>query len=902
MKFFYSILFFFFTFSKVFCQSDVQLNAFLDKWRSQLTIQTAGKIIISCDSLLKYKCTTIDKSNILSLKASAFRQKNKPNEALTFHLKVLALREKILGVFAEPTIKSYRNVANVYSDLGKNVVAKEYYKKALTLTKSLCGDDAEELIQPLLGLSRVSEAKNRLIFLQKAYELQERYEDNIEEKNASCIIIINLYLDKNDIDSADVLLKKMEKSFSKFSEKLKGRYFLAKATLENMRNDYSSAHEFSEKAKAYFNFEEEDLADILNLQGTISRWQNDSKSALTFFDAAIEIYTKNQNRLKIGTVYQNKANVYKDLRLYSTAISYYQKAEPYLSEKNRINCVLDKIDCEFKMQRFNKKQLQTLNCYAENKDENIFYTSNYLIAKYFFQEKKYQEAQKYYEKNIKVLDFEGSKNLYQYLQIQLGLADIAAATNNSEAVLYHCEEAQKRLALKEANLNEHDLILLEQEMYRIYELAIQANFSQKQFEKAFYWSELAKNNLTKRLANNNKWKDFVGNIELIKQQIASDETLVSYHVGKNELYIFIFNQNTFDTKIVPLNSNTIKNVQILYHWCSTPSKELSEADDQKYALAAFALQQQFIAPVQKSLKNKLVIVPDSYLAYVPFETLLETAITDTKSIRNYPFLLKKYTIRYSNSASLLAYFKSIPAAENNAKLLAFAPTFAKESGFEPLLHNEEEINKIEPFFDAQLAKNEKATAANFISQSADYQLLHLATHGKIVEENSRTSFIVFSKDSINQKEHLDVTSIEKLTLHADILVLSACVSAMGRVYRGEGVLSIARAFQATGVRTVVASLWNVNDSTTPELMQSFYQNLSNKMTKSIALSEAKRTYVSNASSHNLAHPYYWAGFIMVGDDAPLLRKQNYFIWIAGFFCVLLAFYFSKINISTHKPQ
>jgi CHAT domain-containing protein len=138
---------------------------------------------------------------------------------------------------------------------------------------------------------------------------------------------------------------------------------------------------------------------------------------------------------------------------------------------------------------------------------------------------------------------------------------------------------------------------------------------------------------------------------------------------------------------------------------------------------------------------------------------------------------------------------------------------------------------------------------------------------------------------------LTAAEIFDLKLNADMVVLSACQTAIGSLYRGEGIMSLARSFRYAGARTIVASLWNVDDAQTPTLMQFFYENLNHGATKAAALTLAKRQYLS-ITAHDKAHPFYWAGFMMIGDEGALKTVSNGIWWVlVGILGVLVVGYF-----------
>ncbi len=145
-----------------------------------------------------------------------------------------------------------------------------------------------------------------------------------------------------------------------------------------------------------------------------------------------------------------------------------------------------------------------------------------------------------------------------------------------------------------------------------------------------------------------------------------------------------------------------------------------------------------------------------------------------------------------------------------------------------------------------------------------YRYIHFATHGIVDEENPTRSGVILSFDGSGQEDGiLQVTEIMRLKLNADLVTLSACRSGLGKVVRGEGVLGLTRAFQYAGARSVVVSLWNVNDIATAELMKDLYESLKRGLPKDEALRQAKLKLLKG-KQRSWQHPYYWAPFVLVG--------------------------------------
>src|SRR5690606_23760865 len=145
-------------------------------------------------------------------------------------------------------------------------------------------------------------------------------------------------------------------------------------------------------------------------------------------------------------------------------------------------------------------------------------------------------------------------------------------------------------------------------------------------------------------------------------------------------------------------------------------------------------------------------------------------------------------------------------------------------------------------------------------------IIHLAAHTELDKLNPMLNKILFSKN--NHSSELTTSEIYGLELEADMAVLSACNTGTG-VYRGDGVMSMSRAFTYAGTSSTVMSLWKVPDEQTSKLMVLFYKYLKQGQSKSEALKNAKLGYIDEVFFEELTHPFYWAGFVLSGDDSPI---------------------------------
>jgi len=156
----------------------------------------------------------------------------------------------------------------------------------------------------------------------------------------------------------------------------------------------------------------------------------------------------------------------------------------------------------------------------------------------------------------------------------------------------------------------------------------------------------------------------------------------------------------------------------------------------------------------------------------------------------------------------------------------------------------------------------------------DYQIIHLATHGKVNLEHSNYSYLAFQEleDSL-ENELLYIKDIYGLQLKADLVVLSACETANGSLTQGEGIVNLARGFTYAGASAVVPTLWKISDIATADLMEKFYMELKMGQPKNLAMANAKQHFLENTSPQ-FTHPFYWAAFVMIGDTTPILLPQT----------------------------
>ncbi|CAL2091184.1 Tetratricopeptide repeat protein [Tenacibaculum sp. 190524A05c] len=366
-------------------------------------------------------------------------------------------------------------------------------------------------------------------------------------------------------------------------------------------------------------------------------------------------------------------------------------------------------------------------------------------------------------------------------------------------------------------------------------------------------------------------------LEKIKTNLNSKSIILSYHLDRNNNNLFgLFTTKTGNYSFKKeINSTFYKLVENYKQLISKPLTQKSEL--QEFYTTSNSLYN-YLFPTKEAKqfieKKNIIVIANDILQNIPFEAL-NTKTSDVK------YLIEDHNISYAYSASFLEFNNAIKR-ETSKNLAAYAPiTFANQKSLEA---TQSEVNTIQNQIDSDLFTSTNATKNNFLTSSGDYKILHLATHAS----SSNNPAIYFSKDTLKLHE------LYTHKTNADLVVLSACETNLGEIKKGEGVFSLSRGFFYSGAKSVISSLWNVNDVSTSSIMKDFYTNLDHHQSKSEALNNAKRKYLKE---HSLSEksPYYWASFVLIGDTSPTYPSTSYLFYLLGFvaFVSIILFFFKK---------
>ena len=401
-----------------------------------------------------------------------------------------------------------------------------------------------------------------------------------------------------------------------------------------------------------------------------------------------------------------------------------------------------------------------------------------------------------------------------------------------------------------------------------------------------------------------KYDQKICNVQQVQEKLLEeDQGMVEYFIGDSSSFVFFISRDEFQVQELPKGKEIRQLVRKFQEGIGSYFKAPQQTEEnyirhcRTYQEAAWQLYRLLLLPFEKLLPRQLIIVPDGAISKVAFEALLHKDIPPTYRFKSYPFLLKSYNISYTWSAGFYQWMLNREDQQLEKPLLAVAPIFTVNDGTlsdladyrqDPasLFFNIAEANAVHRLFGGTLLAGAAANQEAFRRQASKCQIIHLATHAHANELQGEFSYLLFSKDDSLGGERLYANEIYQMFLPAEMVVLSTCESGSGEEQRGEGVISLARSFSCAGAASSVTSLWSVNDASTAELMQYFYENLRIGIPKAEALRQAKLRYLEERP-HDEAHPWFWAAFIPMGNMRPVIPPSNDLWWMAASGLLLL---------------
>ncbi len=368
----------------------------------------------------------------------------------------------------------------------------------------------------------------------------------------------------------------------------------------------------------------------------------------------------------------------------------------------------------------------------------------------------------------------------------------------------------------------------------------------------------------------------------IRPLLDEDTALLEYALGEERSFLFVVTRDGLSAHQLAPAAAIAASVERFRAAASQPNRRLRG----RLSQASQRLHELLIAPAAASLSNveTLLIAPDRELYHLPFEALV-TAGGE--------YLLAHRAVAYVPSASVLSSLDRPASAPGERRFVGFAQPLESETmvagtalqapsgattrgsakpfqrwSWRPLPGSVEEVRSIARLFPppastvyAGAEADEGKVKSDPLAARAHF--LHFAAHGLVDDREPAYSGLVLGADPASSDDGLlQVHEIFNLRLEAEMVVLSACDTGLGKRLRGEGILGLSRAFFYAGATSLVVSLWPVADASSGELMQRFYRHLQDGVDKVEALRLAKRELLAGG---RYAHPFYWAPFILLGQ-------------------------------------
>ncbi|WP_009033720.1 CHAT domain-containing protein [Indibacter alkaliphilus] len=360
-----------------------------------------------------------------------------------------------------------------------------------------------------------------------------------------------------------------------------------------------------------------------------------------------------------------------------------------------------------------------------------------------------------------------------------------------------------------------------------------------------------------------------------------DQTFVSFFFGEEEVYIFKTERDQSSLKKVEIDKIVPVYQKLLESVNTKPSSQEEEA-----ALVSFSHEfyQLVFAPLEIQTK-RIMISPGTEI--LPFEVLIEDP-NDAKSL-----LVKKHAFSYTYSASFLSRVSKVNFMEEHG-ILSFAPVeFEDNCGLRTLEGSDQSLKKLEKYYPKTSTYTfTKATKRTFVNNISDYSLVHIYAHHTLGEADDELS--IFFAD-----EPILISELQKMPkVYTQLLVLTGGGSTGNNQKRGKAAFSLARALASSSIPSSIVDLWDVNEDYSVEVLEEFYKYLSQGYTTDEALQQAKISFLNKFQAEK-AHPFYWAGPVLIGKSNTFNPAEYWFTW-PNLIIALVIFFILYILIDRRK--
>ncbi|MFD2037368.1 CHAT domain-containing protein [Belliella marina] len=856
--------------------------------------------------------------------------------------------------------RAYNNFAVLLNNMKENEQSLRYYDSCLTVLKRTGLDTASQLAKvayqnqamPKMNMGQFQEALESL----RKCEINLvnlNMQDNPGEVILTSLYYAYVYCYKNefpeDLENAYGYARKgYEMLYSINKDHFYMTYFyLIMGDIEEKKGDLDQSLAYFKQAvdlKAKLHGEtNDDMPSMLTILGRVSSNIGQQDSAAYYFNKVhrfydnpdqiktydyIEYLFENADfLLKFDQIDQAKNKLFEALKAYipaytwkngiadnpplelipdnyQSAFFFIKKAEitKKIAELNQDTDLLEASLDAYVIGIFllNKSKNAIFNLRSKSQygqQKSVYYTDAIQIASALYLKTK---DKRFWEKAFQLSDLNKSSNLKHHLNQR---------SNASKSYIPPKFQTQELELKTEINF-------LEQQAYRdSFTKAIQSKSNDSTLQLIIKKKEEMNQLLTKYKADFPNYYDMqYGGLDFLnkgafdndqtKSLRASKKLIVQYHdFGDGILLAYLKGQKEGLIKI--------KKDRLFDDNLNQFIRDSKNPNSEDYQASAYYLYQKLIEPVLKvASAEQIVIIPDGELNHINFEVLIVNPIEEKTDYKKFNYLMKNHTITYHYASSLIKFNKS-HLSKKQIDFMGFAPyqqadepflitqsersSYIDLASYTPLPYSDREVTEISKKFSGKGFFGKEAKESYLKKEGTQSNILHFATHSYIDQDNPIFSSLLLSADE-NDDGILYTHELFEMNFKADLVTLSACNSGFGEIQKGEGSISLARGFMYANVPNVLMSLWAVSDQSTSKLMTLFYDKIYDGESYSDAIRNAKLDFLIQADE-NTAHPYYWAGFVYLGDVESDEPNSLYYFLIAALSLITVYYVSRKIKAS-----
>ncbi len=614
--------------------------------------------------------------------------------------------------------------------------------------------------------------------------------------------------------------------------------------------------------------------------------ENDVGKAIDYLDKALEIGRANDIReVNLLNIFLKKADLLQQLGDFPQAEHLVKNAFSLMLEED-VEDLTVVTTADFK----ERNSVYYINALKEvaNIYRNQFLLTNerqfgdmsyhfYDLAVHVFQDYYQKGAYNPYLKMTASQIHEGLTELY----IELGKTDVDSLLvrmeNNSSQLIWREFESKYQ-----HYLTVPDSLLLRHNMLRSELATVQSDSAVKDAIEGLE-SELEQNEARISSVDKNYLSFFSDGLDLnqLKKSLSGNRIMVRFRATDKKLFAFLVESSGVQVIDLGEKDPVMKVVEDYHGRIQSIRPDVVGLSTKLYDY--------LIRPLGIDIGkfNQMVIIPDGKLNFLAFESL--------RNSENDRLLVEEFAVSYSYSFKLweLQHHESNSFMARKA-VAAFVPKYPQSylANMEELpvtrgrlTHLEgalSEANFIVDRLGGEIFHEEAASKHRFLESIGKYQVYHFATHAVVDLLQYENSGIYFQGG-----ETMSYSELYNMHFPAELVVLSACNTGIGKLESGEGLMSLSRALTYAGVKASVYSLWQVPDEETSVLMRSFYGFLDEGKDKEKALALAKRKFLADHPMKQ--HPFYWAGFVLNGNMEALPSETKWaFQWIYAI-CLVAVF-------------